>query len=132
MVTSICRLLMAVYTWGAILWAVVHDKPMVYEQEEVADAIVMRYGLMEKIVIPLNPQIHIDKPQICQLVSSNTIWYIWKARCLKAFQNVIERPSQLVLGIWIEIVHNLIGLLDGIKGNTHRRLSVCRFMLSGT
>ena len=38
----------AVYTWGAVLWAVVHDKPMVYEQEEVADAIVMRHGLMEK------------------------------------------------------------------------------------
>ena len=37
-----------VYTWGAILRAVVHDKPMVYEQEEVADAIVMRHGLMEK------------------------------------------------------------------------------------
>ena len=25
----------------------VHDKPMVYEQEEVAYAIVMRHGLME-------------------------------------------------------------------------------------
>ena len=30
-----------VYTWGAILWGVVHDKPMVYEQEEVVDAIVI-------------------------------------------------------------------------------------------
>ena len=38
----------AVYTWGAILWAVVQDKPTVYEQEVVANAIVMRHGLMEK------------------------------------------------------------------------------------
>ena len=36
------------YTWGALLWVVVHDKPIVYEQEEVADFIVMRYCLMEK------------------------------------------------------------------------------------
>ena len=42
----------------------VHDKPMVYEQKEVVDAIVMRYDLMEKILIPLNPQIQIDNPQI--------------------------------------------------------------------
>ena len=38
----------AVYTWGATLWTVVHDKPMVYEHEEVADVIVMRCGLIEK------------------------------------------------------------------------------------
>ena len=83
----------AVYTWGAVLWVVVHDKPMVYEQEEVADGTVMRYGLMEKKMIPSNPQIQIDKPQIWQLVSSITIWYIWKALCLKVIQNVIERPT---------------------------------------
>ena len=45
----------AVYTWGAVLWAVVHDKPMVYEQEEVVDAIVMRHGLVGKKLISLNP-----------------------------------------------------------------------------
>ena len=38
---------------------------------------------------------------------------------MKVFQNVTERPSQIILGIWIEIVHNLRGLLDNIKGNTH-------------
>ena len=67
----------------------VHDKPMVYEHEEVAYAIVMRHGLMENYLILLNPQIQTDKPQIWQLVSSITIWYIWKPRYLKAFQNVI-------------------------------------------
>ena len=61
------------HTWGAILWAVVHDKPMVYELEEVVDAIVIRYGFMDKNLIPLNQQIQNDKPQIWQLVSSITI-----------------------------------------------------------
>ena len=91
---------------------------MVYEQEEFVDAIVMRYGLMEKLLIPLSPKIQTDKPQIWQLLSSITIWYIWKARCLKAFQNVTERPAQIISGIWTEIVHNLRGFLDSIKGNT--------------
>ena len=38
----------AVYTRGTVLWAVVHNKPMVYEQEKVANAIVMRYGFIGK------------------------------------------------------------------------------------
>ena len=28
--------------------------------------------------------------------------------------------NQIIFGIWIEIVHNLKGLLDTIKGNTHQ------------
>ena len=51
----------------------VQDKPKVYEQEEVADAIATRHGLMQKTLIPLNPQIEPNKPQIWQFVSSITI-----------------------------------------------------------
>ena len=61
---------------GCSIMGVVHDKPMVNERKEVVDAIVMRHGLMEKKLIHLNPQIQTDKPQIWQLVSSITIWYI--------------------------------------------------------
>ena len=49
---------------GAVLWMVVQDKPKVYEQEDVAVAIAMRHGLMQKTLIPLNPQIETNKPQI--------------------------------------------------------------------
>ena len=31
-----------------------------------------------------------------------------------------ERPAQINLGIWIEIVHNLRCMLDSRKGNTHQ------------
>ena len=36
----------AVYTWGAVLWAVVQDEPMVYEQDYVIDGIAMIHGLI--------------------------------------------------------------------------------------
>ena len=53
-----------VYAARAVLWVVVHNKEMVYEQEDVIDTFAMRYGLMQKKIIPLNPQIEIDKPEI--------------------------------------------------------------------
>ena len=52
------------YTWSAVLLAVVEDKPMVYEQEDVANALTMRNGLMQKTIIHMNPQIEIDKLEI--------------------------------------------------------------------
>ena len=38
----------AIYTWGLVLWVVVQNKPMIYEHEDVANAIVIRNGLMQK------------------------------------------------------------------------------------
>ena len=61
------------YTWEVALCVVVQGKPMVYEQEEVSDAITMRLRLMQKTSIHLNPQIETNKPQIWHLVSNTTI-----------------------------------------------------------
>ena len=55
-------------------------------------------------------------------------WCIWKARCLKIFQNATERLAQIIFGIWIEIVHNLKGSLDNMKGNMqHAKLKRLEF-----
>ena len=58
---------------GTVLWAVLQGQPMLYEQEDVADALSMRHGLMQKTIIPLNPQIETGKPEIWQLITSITI-----------------------------------------------------------
>ena len=67
----------------------------------------MRHGLMQKTIIPLNPQIETNQPKIWKLVSSITICYI-----LKVIQNVIKRPNQVISRIWTEFMHNLKCSLD--------------------
>ena len=92
-----------------------------YQTCDVDDWIVKNDQYLKKswrIRFPIH--LSFNEAQIWQLVSSITIWYIWKARCLKVFQNVTESPAQIISGIWIEIVHNLRGILDSIKGNTHQ------------
>ena len=61
----------AVYTRGALLWVVGKDNLMVYEQEDVVDAFVMRYDVMQKTIILLNLQLEIYKPEVWQLVESS-------------------------------------------------------------
>ena len=60
---------------------------------DVAYVLARRHSLMPKTFISPNPQNRVYKPEIWQLVSIITIWYIWKARCLKVFPSVIERPT---------------------------------------
>ena len=76
-IVNTCISSSSIHTWGAVLWAVVQDKPMEYKQEDVTNVIAPRHGLIQKTLIPLNPPFETDKPEIWQLVSSITIWYIW-------------------------------------------------------
>ena len=89
---------------GTVLWAVLQGQPMLYEQEDVADALSMRHGLMQKTIIPLNPQIETGKPEIWEWVSSITIWHILKAKCLKVFRNVTDKPIQ---NVGTSLSHNI-------------------------
>ena len=58
------------------------------QEEDVADAISQTHGMMQKMNIPLNPKRVMGKTVIWQSISTITIRYIWKTRCLKVFQNV--------------------------------------------
>ena len=37
------------------------DQPMVYEHDDVTNALDMRHGVMQKTTIPMNPQIETSK-----------------------------------------------------------------------
>ena len=74
----------------------VQDQPMVYDQNDVVDALVMRLSLMQKTSIPLNNnKIVGSKIEIGELVSI-TMWYNLKARyskmgrttCLNNYRNL--------------------------------------------
>ena len=87
--------------------------------EDIADPLSMRQVLMQKKK-QLYPWIHkleTVKTKLWQLASSITIWYIWNATCLKVFQIWQKDLLRWLLGFWTEIVHNLRGSLDNIKGN---------------
>ena len=64
----------------------------------------------------MNQQIVTNKPQIWQLVSSITNWYIWKAM-FEGISKCDWKTYPNNFGIWTEIVHNLGGSLHTIKGN---------------
>ena len=68
----------------AVLSMVVQDQPMVYMNKTMLHTLLLwdMVWFKKKKFIPLNLQIEIGKPKIWQLVSSITIWYIWKVRCL--------------------------------------------------
>ena len=43
-------------------------------------------------------------PEIWMLIAGFTLWYVWKARCLKVFQDLVRPSHELIMDIWFPII----------------------------
>ena len=56
---------------------------------------------------------------VWELLSITTMWFLWTARCSKAFDNIMVHPVEIVRNVWMQMVHTLKGQYDEIKGKTN-------------
>ena len=54
--------------------------------------------------------------EMWKLISNCTIWYIWKARCLRLFTRSCIPAAETIKEIWREIVVTLKARFDAIEG----------------
>ena len=52
--------------------------------------------------------------EIWMLIAGFTLWYVWKACCLKFFQDMVQPPEELMMDIWFVIINFLRGQLDEV------------------
>ena len=57
--------------------------------------------------------------EIWMLIVGFTLWYVWKARCLKVFQDLVSPLEELIMDIWFAIVSCLRGQLDEVCGHSN-------------
>ena len=62
--------------------------------------------------------------ELWTLISSCTLWHIWKARCQRLFGNIVVPPREVIRSTWQEMVITLKAKYDEIKGD--RNLVVVR------
>ena len=48
-------------------------------------------------------------PEIWMLIIGFTLWYIWKARCLKVFQGMVRPLEEVIMDIWFALISCLRG-----------------------
>ena len=61
--------------------------------------------------------------EIWMLIIGFTLWYVWKARCLKAFQALVRPPEESIMGIWFMIIRCLQGQLDEVSSHSNEVLT---------
>ena len=60
---------------------------------------------------------------VWEILSSTTIYHIWKVRCSLIFHQLKTPLAELVSNIWLDIVHTLKGQWDGIVGDSDAKIA---------
>ena len=82
-------------------------------------SISKRTSLDEFLILIIVKQIsHVEALQIWELLSSTTMWFIWKARCKKVFKGSKTPPAETVSAIWLELVLTLRSQFESIIGDS--------------
>ena len=57
--------------------------------------------------------------EIWRLIAGFTLWYVWKARCLKVFQDRVQPPEEVIMDIWFALISCLRGQLDEVCNHSN-------------
>ena len=107
------------FTWGSLVWLVVDGPPTLYESPPESKA-YMTCKSQVKCTKSKNKPTQSDPSTDVRwtLISTTTMWFIWKRRCGHAFEGTSEAPAEMIMAIWIELIHNLQGQLQDLQGDT--------------
>ena len=82
-----------IYTWGAAAWSTTSDGPALgYESEASSLAIHFARGQPRAFPSPdFSTTLWTQERDLCwELLSSLTLWFIWRARCFRVFEGRLE------------------------------------------
>ena len=56
-----------------------------------------------------------ERDMVWELISSLTLWFLWRARCSRVFEDRQEPPAETVRAIWLDLVHTLRGQYSQLR-----------------
>ena len=114
-----------VFTWGMVVWTSLVRDVFHYDNESMDHGFCTKFGRVHKVPL-LSLQftgIRKEVQPVWEILSSTTIYHIWKTRCSLIFQQLKTPPAELVSNIWLDIVHTLKGQWDGIIGDSDAKIA---------
>ena len=103
----------SLFSWGAILWGVLHGDAMRYESTHVSHVFPFSHGHLSLTPFPSSIcRFKIKNLVIWRTITLLALWIIWKARCDFVFANVHIHLRTMLIDFWMLFVHTLRGLYD--------------------
>ena len=97
------------FSWGSAMWGVLHSILMLYEENDVHEAMAIHNRILILVSPFQQPRKQVRSVQIWKTVTSVTLWALWKCRCNRLYDVANLRLLDVLLEIW----ENLLAVVRG-------------------
>ena len=94
---------------GAVAWGTLSGPAMGYEDTSDGVILMSQQGfLVTTRSIRASTESRDGDPR-WELISSLTMWFVWRARCRWIFDQRVIAPAEMIRDLWLELIHTLRG-----------------------
>ena len=111
------------FTWGAVSWGSLTGPGVGYETE--VDSVVLQ--CQRQLFVRVDPPFAFpldgggeNRDPHWELISSLALWFVWRARCRRVFEDRVVPPAETIRDFWLELIHTLRGQFDRMQGESDR------------
>ena len=88
------------FSWGSMMWGVLHSNLMLYEANDVHEAMTIHNRILILVGPFRQPRKQVRSVQIWKIVTTLTLWALWKYRCNRLYDMTDIHLSDVLLEIW--------------------------------
>ena len=106
----------AIFTWGAVFWGMLDQQRAFYHYNHSSLSLYVRSFQVYSTSRSLQGVKFFSRSYVWQIVSSLSLWVLWKARCSKLYNDEDIHVVDQVKSFWNLLVHSVKGEYDRYKG----------------
>ena len=87
-------------SWGAEMWGVLHSNLILYEADDVHEAMMIHYRRLISISLSHQPRKQVRFVHVWKTLPTVTLWALWKCRYNRLYDAANLGLSDVLLEIW--------------------------------
>ena len=109
------------FSWGSTMWGVLHSNLMLYEANDVLEAMMVHNRRLILVSPFQQPQKQVRSAQVWKIVTTITLWALWKCRCNGLYDAADQRLLDVLLEIWENLLVVVRGQYDNMRGSPNSK-----------
>ena len=105
------------FSWGAAVWGILHSSLMLYEADDVQEAMTVHNRRLISVTPFQQPRKQMRSVQIWKTVTTITLWVLWKCRCSRLYDAAKFGIPEVLFEIWETLLTVVRGQYDNMSGS---------------
>ena len=106
------------FSQGSTVWGVLHFSHLLYEAYDAPEAMTVINRHLITISPFQQPRKQVRATHVWKIVSTITLWILWKYRCKRRYNSIIPLLSHILSELWGSLLAVVLGQYDNMPDSS--------------